>query len=312
MSYTLDDIQSVLPDEHRIVGEPRGRSFDGVRPANDADDRSLVWINPARDDKQAILDTTAAGFVVADPSLDLSGAGDKVVIVVPSPKLTFAAILNRLYARVPKTGVHPSAVVDPDAWLGEGVYLGPFTYVGRATIGDGTVVHGHCHLHDGVRLGRNVVIHAGCVLGAEGFSFERDAGGRLHKFPHVGGVVIEDDVELQVMTDVDRGTLGDTIVRRGVKIDSFCHIGHNCDIGEDTMVAAQAMLGGSLRVGRRCWLGPATVFRDGIEIGDDAYVGLGALVVKDVANGERVMGSPAREIEAYKQQLRSLRRLAGE
>jgi UDP-3-O-[3-hydroxymyristoyl] glucosamine N-acyltransferase len=308
-SYGLEDIRHLLPAEHELVGEPDGKRFTNVRPAHEADPDSLVWINPNRADKQEILEGTRAGMVVADPSLDPAAVRDKLVILVPSPKLTFSAIVSALFGPERPSGIHPSAVVDPEAEVGSDVHLGPFTYVGKASIGDGSVVHGNCHIHDGVRIGRNVVIQAGCVIGGEGFSFERDEEGRLHKFPHVGGVVIEDDVEIQVLTNVDRGTLGDTIIRRGAKIDTFCHIAHNCDIGEDTMVVAHAMLGGSLKVGRRCWLGPATVFRDGLSIGDDAYVGLGALVVKDVEPGAHVMGAPARDIEEYKEQLRQIRRL---
>ena len=310
--FTVEDLTSHVAQEYEVFGDPAEKTFVDVRAVSDATESSLVWINPNRRDKQQLLESTRARIVICDKSLDLTvdAVATKCFVVVPRPKLAFIAVFEALFPRQHESGVHPSAVVHPEAEIADDVFIGPFTYVGRSSIGAGSTIHGHCHIHDNVTIGRNVVVHAGCVIGAEGFGFERDEDGSVRKFPHIGGVVIEDDVELQVMTDVDRGALGDTVIRRGAKIDSFCHIGHNVEIGEDTLVAAQAMLGGSLKVGKRCWLGPATVFRDVLEVGDDAFVGLGALVVKDVGTGERVMGSPARPIAEYKRMLSAVRAFA--
>jgi UDP-3-O-[3-hydroxymyristoyl] glucosamine N-acyltransferase len=307
--HSLKDLLPLLGEDPEIVGDPEGKAIDHCAPITEATSRSLVWINPVRLDKQKLVEETRAPIVICDPTVELPPGKDTCLVRVHKPKLAFSRVVRALFVEAPTYGVHPSAVISPDAQLAERVAVGPFTYIGNSTIGDGTVIHGHCFIHDGVRIGSRVTIHAGCVIGAEGFGFDRDEDGRLHKLPHIGGVVIEDDVEIQVMSDVDRGTLGDTIIRRGVKIDSFCHIGHNVEIGADTLVAAQAMLGGSLKVGERCWLGPATVYRDWITIGDDAFVGLGALVVKDIAAGEEQMGSPARPVSEYKALLARTRQM---
>jgi UDP-3-O-[3-hydroxymyristoyl] glucosamine N-acyltransferase len=295
------------------VGDPAGKSFTEARAVHEAGPKSLVWINPTRPEKQQLVEQTRAQLIVCDPEIVLSDESSrgKCLIVVERPKLAFSRILEALFVQKPERGVHPTAIVHPEAQIGEDVHLGPFSYVGRSEIGNGSTIHGHCHIYDGVTIGRRVIVHAGCVIGADGFSFERDRDGTLHKFPHIGGVVIEDDVELQALTAIDRGTLEDTVIRRGAKVGSVCHIGHNSDVGHDTMVA-QSVLGGSVRVGRRCWLGPATVLRDGITIGDDVYVALGSLVVRDLASREAVMGSPARPIDEYKAILKATRALASE
>jgi UDP-3-O-[3-hydroxymyristoyl] glucosamine N-acyltransferase len=306
----VEDIAPALGPELEVRGDPTGKMFTHVAPIGDAAPDSLVWINPTRNDKQELLEATRAQLVVCDPSVRLTaGVRDKCLLAVPKPKLAFSAILRRFFAAPRPEGIHATAVVAPSAVLEEGVSIGAYSVVGAATIRAGTYVDAHVTIYDGVTIGRRCVIHTGCILGSFGFSFDRDDDGTLHYFPHLGGVEIGDDVEIQTMTNVDRGTLGDTVIGGGTKIDTGCHIGHNSVIGENTMIAARAMLGGSLKVGERCWLGPVTTYRDWLEIGDDAYIGLGSLVVKDVPAGGRYMGSPARPMDEYKELLAAMRAL---
>jgi UDP-3-O-[3-hydroxymyristoyl] glucosamine N-acyltransferase len=313
MTFTIDDLRASLSVPHELVGDAEGKRFSDVRPIDAAGPESLVWVNPGRADKQRLLDETAGGVVICERGLETSTATSqgKCLVVVENPKLAFIDVVDGLFGRPRLTGVHPTAVLHPEATIGRDVLIGPFTYVGKAEIGDGTALYGHCYVYDGVRIGRNVVVHAGCVIGVDGFGFERDARGRLHKFPHLGGVVIEDDVEIQALTAIDRGSLSDTVLERGSKIGSGSHVGHNAAVGEDAMLA-QGVLGGSVRVGARTWLGPGVLVRDGLRIGDDSYVGLGSLVVKDLEPQASVMGSPARPLDEFKALMRTLRRLLGD
>jgi UDP-3-O-[3-hydroxymyristoyl] glucosamine N-acyltransferase len=312
MSWTVADITGVV-GEHSVVGEPAGKSFTRVAPITQADDQSLVWVNPTRTDKQQLVEATAARIAICDADIEIhAGLANTCFLVVESPKLAIIRVLEDLFAPTPTWGVHPTAVVSPDAKLGDPVFIGPNSYVGNSEIGAGTRILGNAFIYDGVRMGRNVLIHPGCVIGGDGFGFERDETGRVHKFPHIGGVVIEDDVEIGAVTHVDRGALGDTIVRRGTKIDNCCHIAHNDDIGEDVLVVAHTMLGGSLTIGAGTYVGPSTALRDGLKIGDASFIGMASVVVGDLPAHSRVMGAPARPIDQQRAILQALRKLAGE
>lgn len=147
------------------------------------------------------------------------------------------------------------------------------------------------------------------MIGADGFGYQRNESGELEKFPHLGGVVIEDNVEIGSNTCIDRGTLGDTIIREGSKIDNLVHIAHNVIVGRHAIVIAHSMVGGSVRIGDYAWVSPSACLRDVISIGDRSTVGLGAVVVKDVPDGGTVMGTPARPAEEYKAYLKALEKI---
>jgi UDP-3-O-[3-hydroxymyristoyl] glucosamine N-acyltransferase len=308
--YTFDDLQPFLGSSAQIIGDPSGKQFDHVRATTEADAHALTWIAAHRADKHDLAVSTRAAFVVCDESVKLPDPPIPCFVVVPRPKIVFSRILQGLFVPEAEPGIHPSAVLSQKARVHPTATIGPFTYVGDAEIGANTVIIGNCFIHDRVRIGANVVIHAGCVIGGDGFGFERDVDGSVQKFPHLGGVVIEDDVELQTMTHVDRGALADTIVRRGTKVDSCCHIAHNDDIGEDCIIAAHTMFSGSVTLGHRCWVGPSTSFRDVLKVGSDSFIGFGSLVAKSFPDGAELMGNPARPIEEYKQMLTALKKAA--
>jgi UDP-3-O-[3-hydroxymyristoyl] glucosamine N-acyltransferase len=309
--FGIEDAVRFVSSDVRIVGN-EAASFSRPSSAAQADELSIAWIRPTYPDKQRLLDSTAAAVVVCDDSLDLSRAIEdgKGLIVTSTPKVAFSRIVHGLFVEKPEAGVHATAVIHSDAEIGDDVSIGPHCTVGRATIGDGTTIHGNCHIYDRVLIGRNVTIHAGSVIGGDGFGYERDEDGEVEKFPHVGGVIIEDDVEIHSCVAIDRGSLSDTRIRRGAKIDNLVHVAHNVEVGEGSFVIAHAMLGGSLRIGRNCWIGPGAVLRDNLSVGDGAFIGIGALVVKDVPEGTTQMGAPAREADEYKAMLQAMKRLA--
>jgi UDP-3-O-[3-hydroxymyristoyl] glucosamine N-acyltransferase len=154
-----------------------------------------------------------------------------------------------------------------------------------------------------------VIIHAGTVIGADGFGYERNEDGTFEKFPHLGGVVIEDDVEIGANACIDRGTLAPTRIREGAKIDNLVHIAHNVDVGRHAAVIAHAMIGGGTRIGDYGWVAPCACLRDGIVIGTRSTVGLGAVVTKSIGDDATVMGAPARGASEYKASLDAIKRL---
>lgn len=309
-SYGIGDVLPLLGEDVRVLGDDTAR-FTHVAAVGDADRSTLVWIRPTRDDRQELLDSTDAGVVFCDDSVDPAAAvsAGKCVLVVSNPKVAFSRVVHSLFVGEPEWDVHPSSVIHAAAEIATRVSIGPHCTIGRVSIGEGTVIHGNCHIYNGVRIGCNVTIHAGTTIGGDGFGYERDESGEVEKFPHVGAVVIEDDVEIHSCTAIDRGSLSDTRIRRGAKIDNLVHVAHNVDVGEGAFVIAHAMLGGSVKLGRNCWIGPGAVIRDNLTIGDEAFVGIGALVVKDVPPGAVHMGSPARDADEYKALLASFRAL---
>ncbi len=296
--YTLDDITSVLKTGFTVLGDTSKKYFTNVKPIYEANEESLVWINPK---KNIDVAKTRAGIVICDESLQPGAEllATKCFIVVGNPKLAFLRLVEKYFVAPPAFGIHPSAAVHPEAKIHPKTYIGPFTYVGKCTIGEGTIVYGHCHLYDNVEIGRNVVIHAGTIIGADGFGYSRNEEGKLEKFPHIGGVVIEDEVEIGANTCIDRGTLGNTIIRESAKIDNLVHIAHNCVIGKHSAVIADAMIGGSTIIGDYGWVAPSAALMNGLAIGARATIGLGAVVTKNVPDGETWAGVPAQPLKDF-------------
>ncbi len=216
-------------------------------------------------------------------------------------RLDFCRLLNRFFQPGGGEGVSPLAAVAESASLGEGVAIGHGCVVGDdVEVGDGCVLHANVTLYRGTRLGERVVVHSGSVLGADGFGFERRPDGSLEKFPHYGNVVIGDDVEIGANVTVDRGTIGDTVVGRGVKIDNNVQVAHNVSVGEDSLVIAGAVLCGGAAIGARCWIAPNSVVAQKQVVGDDATLGMGAVVGGPVPSKETMVGYQARPVRAAK------------
>lgn len=290
------DVRSVidlLGAEVIAVHGPLDRAFTKAVRFDDADGEAITFLKLTGPEATARIKASAAAVII---SAETGGgpAESATVIVVAKPRQAFLRVVAALFQPVRPTGIHPSAIVDAQAVIDPRAFIGPGCVIGRCTIGPGTVVGANVTLYDGVRVGANVTINAGTVIGADGFGYERAADGTMEKFVHLGDVLIEDDVEIGSNTSIDRGTLGDTVIRRGAKIDNQVHVAHNCDIGEDAVIIAQSMIGGSVRLGARAWIAPGAVLMNGITVGADAVCGLGSVVTKAVPPGATVMGNPAR------------------
>lgn len=254
---------------------------------------------------------SSAGCLIVIP--DYPAALTQTVIESPQPRAHFAQALAILYPEpVQPRGIHPSAVIDPSALVHPTASIGPGVSVGRdSEIGAGTILMPRVTVYHRVTIGQRCLIHAGAVLGADGFGFEF-SGGRYQKVPQVGRVRIGDDVEIGANTCIDRATLGVTEIGDGAKLDNMVHIAHNCKIGRHVVIAAQTGLAGGVTVGDFAIVGGQVGVGDKARIEAKAIVGSGAgiLTSKIVRAGEPVWGTPARPLRQYLAQLATLSRLS--
>ena len=253
--------------------------------------------------------TRAAAILVTEPVRDHPIQS----LVSANPYLDFARALEFFYQPPrPAPGIHPLAVIAPSARVGEGASIGPFVVVGeRVTIGRNAVLHPHVVIYEGAeigddfcahshavvrescRIGNRVILQNGAVVGGDGFGFAHRADGTHYKIVQSGVTVLEDDVEVQSLTSVDRATVGETRVKRGAKIDSLVQIGHACVVGEDNILCAQVGLAGSSILGRNVLLAGQAGVSGHLTIHDDAVVYAQSGIGGDVAKGSVVSGSPA-------------------
>ncbi|MBQ9676586.1 MAG: UDP-3-O-(3-hydroxymyristoyl)glucosamine N-acyltransferase [Prevotella sp.] len=238
---------------------------------------------------------TKASVVLINDDVELEKPVSATLIRVPNAYECVAKLMQMYAATLPKkTGVDPLAFISKTAEIGKDVYIGPFTYVGDGVkIGDGSMIYPHVTIYDGCQIGKNVTIHAGAVIGADGFGFAPNQEG-YDKIPQMGIVVIEDNVEIGANTCVDRSTMGQTIIHKGVKLDNLIQVAHNCEIGENTVMSAQVGMAGSTKIGAWCMVGGQAGFSGHITIADKTFVGAQSGVISNTkGNGEQLIGAPA-------------------
>jgi len=301
--------------------------ISGIASPERARETDLIFVEAGK--HQARAAGSAARCVIAPAGIEMGG---KTVLHAQNAKLAFAQAGALLHppARVAAVGVHATAVVgkgvqmgkdvaigayaviDDGAQIGDGCQIGSFCCVGRGSLlGAGCTLHPHVVLYAGTRLGHGVILHAGVVVGGDGFGLVSGEG-KHWKFPQIGRAEIGDDVEIGCNSCVDRAALEETVVGAGTKIDNLVQVGHNVQIGEGTLIAAQAGLAGSSTVGRRAVIGGQVGIADHVRIDDGAILGAQAGIPtgKHIVAGEPVWGTPARPIRKYLQQLAWLGRLS--
>lgn len=274
------------------------------------------------------LYNTKSSIVIVNEDLELEKDVDATLIRVKNAYESIAKLLQIYEASKPKkTGVAPQAYIAPSAKLGNNCYVGPFAYVGEgAEIGDGCQIYPHAVIGDnvkvgtncifypnttiyqGCKIGNNVTIHAGSVIGADGFGFAPSADG-YDKIPQIGIVVIEDNVEIGANTCVDRSTMGATVIHKGVKLDNLVQVAHNVEIGENTVMSAQVGIAGSTKVGSWCMFGGQVGLAGHITIGDKTFLGAQSGVPGSLKGGEELIGTPPMNPRAYFKSQAIFRRL---
>lgn len=265
-----------------------------------------------------IADSPATAIIVAPPVEETAGRN---LLIAENPKLAFARAIQALHS-IPPTpkgvssdlsvgagtrlgsdvSIHPRVTIGSECVIGDRVAIHPGTVIGdRCRIGDETVLYANVSIYDDCEIGDRVLVHAGTVIGSDGFGFVADEEGRQVKLLQLGKVRIEDDCEIGANCAIDRGGFGDTILRRGTKLDNFIQVGHNTEIGEDTVVAAMTGFSGGTRVGRRCVIAGQVGTVEHTTIGDGAILTARTVVTKDVRPGALVGGMiPGQDYNAWR------------
>lgn len=260
------------------------------------------------------LYTTESSIVLVNKNFIPTRSVSATLIKVDNAYDAFASLLKLVdQARPRKKGIHPTAIIEPTAIIGKDVFIGPYAYIGEnCKINDGCSIYPHCYIGDNTRLGRNCtinpgvkiyhdcvlgencIIHAGTVIGSDGFGFAPQSESEFMKIPQLGNVVVEDNVEIGANVAIDRATMGSTIIRRGVKLDNLIQIGHNVEIGENTVIAAQTGIAGSAKVGSNCMFGGQVGIAGHLKIAEGTKIGAQSGISGDVKKGNSVLlGYPA-------------------
>ncbi len=313
----------------RLIGDKR-IEIARVASVAHAESSDLVFVESARHLELA-MKSRASAVIVKESDAEITTT--KPLLINANPRLAFATAAKLLYPRKEFPGeIHPTAVIDPrakvapttsvdahavieaDAVIGERCFIASGCYVGQGVvIGDDCEIYPRVVIYPGTTIGRRVTIHAGAVLGSDGFGFVRDEKfGRYVKFPQVGRLVIGDYVEIGANCTIDRGALDETVIGPGTKLDNMVHIGHNCNVGSNVVIAAQTGISGSSSVGDDCVLGGQVGMGDHARLEPGVILGgqAGVLPHKTIrGKGVVFWGTPVKPVREYLKELATLTRL---
>tara|TARA_B100000780_G_C21109629_1_gene448326 strand:+ start:487 stop:1536 length:1050 start_codon:yes stop_codon:yes gene_type:complete len=269
------------------------------------------------------LYTTDASVIITSKGINLTQelAADKAVIWVDDARMAFAQILSvyKQQRQQSRKGIHPTAHIDESAKIGENVYIGPYVIVeSNSTIGDNTFVYANTTIGENVQIGSDCLIYtnvsvyddsvigndcilqSGAVIGGDGFGFQPNQENNYTKIVHIGNVILEDHVEIGANTTIDKATLGSTIIRKGAKLDNLIQVGHNVEIGENTVIAAQTGVAGSTIIGKNCMIGGQVGFAGHQKIADGVKIAAKTGVPKDLESEGIFQGIPAMPIGDFR------------
>lgn len=297
----LSQISEFLKEELILVkGPSEGIYIDNISDAKNVNETTLDWVNSSKDNKQAIVEKTKAKVIVVDENVeytDVLKQNGKTLLFVKNPRFAMAEIVTHFFIDKKPSGIDPTAVIDKSARIDPSAYIGAGCVVGNAVIGANSVLMANVVVYDDVTIGDNCLIQAGVVIGTDGLGCSRDKNGKLTKFPHIGGVVIGNNVEIGANSQIAKGSFSDTIIENGCKMNGLCFIAHNCHLEENVWITGNTMLCGSVRVGKNTTIFSSVIIRDQRTIGEGVTIGMGAVVTKDVPDGETWIGSPAHKME---------------
>ena len=318
MEFTATTIAAFLKGE--IEGNPEVK-VNTIAKIEEGSEGALSFLSNPK--YEHYIYSTDSSIVLVNKTFAPSGKIAATLIRVDNAYEAFASLLRLVdESRPRKKGIHATAIIEASAIIGTDVYIGPYAYIGEnCLLGDGCSVYPHvyigdntkvgkeCILNPGVKIyhdciiGEGCIIHAGTVIGSDGFGFAPQSENEYMKIPQLGNVILEDNVEIGANVTIDRATIGSTVIHKGVKLDNLIQIGHNVEVGENTVMAAQTGIAGSSKIGKNCMFGGQVGIAGHIKIANDTKIGAQAGILSEVREENTIiLGSPAID---YKQFLKS-------
>jgi UDP-3-O-[3-hydroxymyristoyl] glucosamine N-acyltransferase len=283
--------------EKSILASPN-QVLDSVLSIDEAQQftsSTLSWCNEKNIEK---LQSCASGTIIIPENADITFLNNKVnYLFAKNPRWAFLKTISQFFAPPVNYSIHPSSIIDASVSLPNQISIGANVVIeencilgNQCIIGANTVLKARTILKDNVTIGCN------CTIGNYGFGYEKDETGNYISIPHLGNVILEKDVEIGNNTCIDRGVVGATLLKQNCKIDNLVHIAHGVVVGANSLVIANAMIGGSTIIGDNVWVAPSSTLINKISIGNNAVIGIGAVVLKPVGDGEIVVGNPAKKL----------------
>ena len=308
---TSQEIFKYLPEDMKIIGDPGRKVIKNIANIENSNKNSLIFIKKKYEESLEIIQNTEATVIILDIKIyeeyktnNLNNLNSKLLIFVSSPKVIFSKLTNKFLSlnnnvKVIKREIHSTAVISEKAEIAENVVIGAYTIIGSAKIGRGTVIGSYVLIHDNVVIGENVIIESRCTIGSTAYAeiLDEFSPERIN-FPQLGGVRIGNNVKIGLGTTIQRGALQDTIIRKGVILDNFVIVAHNAEICEEACVIGGTHIGGSVKLGRRAFIGQSVTIANIGQVGERAFVGIGSVVIRPVGIDEHVFGNPARTVHS--------------
>src|SRR5918997_40059 len=319
MDISIESILSEIGIDYRLVGNIK-KTFRSIATIQQGKEDDLCYCSFDGEEAVSRISKSRAGIILCKNSLKEfldqyyqirknNTQYKHQIVLVDNPRAAFIKIINKIF-NIDKrsilgsgdggsTGISPTAIISESATIGSNCYIGNYAVVGKdCEIGSNTIISDRAVIVQKCKIGNNCLIEPGVTIGADGFAYERDPETlELERFPHIKGVKIGNNVEICSNSSIARGSLSDTIIGDGTKLDALVHVAHNVVIGKNCELTAGTIIGGSTTVGNTCWTGLNCTLKDNIKLGNNVIVASGASVIRDVQDQDIVAGVPAISIK---------------
>jgi UDP-3-O-[3-hydroxymyristoyl] glucosamine N-acyltransferase len=299
LGYNIESILSKIGISYTLEGT--ANNVVGVSSIEEATQHDLSFCSSKGAQAVLSISESNAGLILCNSNLRgeaIRAKPSQGIIFVDNPRLAFIRAVNYMQNETIERRISPHAVISKTAKIGSNCSVGDFTVIGdNCSIGDNTIIYDRVSLVRNCKIGRNCTIQSDVTMGFDGFAYERLPNGELERFPHLKGVIIGDNVEISSNCQVARGSLSDTVIGDGTKLDAAVYVAHNVKIGRNCLLTGGARIGGTVRIGDQCWIGLNCTIKQKVRIGNNAIVGAGTVVLHDVADEDIVAGVPAKSIK---------------
>jgi UDP-3-O-[3-hydroxymyristoyl] glucosamine N-acyltransferase len=300
MGWNIESLLSDLRVEYQTNGPTQSKIISGVASIKEATEDELSFCYHEGEKGASLISQSKAGVILCKKALEglIQQKPGSQIFYLDNPRLVFVQIMKQIYNKKRNVGISSNAVISKGAKIGFDCYIGDYSVIGEnCKIGSNTIISERVSLVQNCSIGDGCIIQPGVTIGADGFAFERYQNGELERFPHIKGVKIGNYVEICANSSIARGSLSDTMIGDGTKIDALVHIAHNVVTGKNCELTAGTIIGGSTTLGDMCWTGLNSTLKDNIKVGNNALIAAGAAVIHDVQDEDIVAGVPAKSIK---------------